>query len=95
MSFINKNSASSADSVLQEKSAQPYWNPYIAGIGLGLTLLAAFVLMGRGLGASGGLTSIVSVAVDTVAPEHAQSNGMYAWKLKDAIHWPTGWCWKF
>ncbi len=28
-------------------------NPYLAGIGLGLVLLAAFVVMGRGLGASG------------------------------------------
>ena len=32
---------------------QKYWHPYIAGIGLGLTLLLAFVVMGRGLGASG------------------------------------------
>ena len=30
---------------------QPYWNPYYAGIGLGLVLLAAFILMGKGLGA--------------------------------------------
>ena len=33
----------------------PYSNPYLAGIGLGLVLLAAFVLIGRGLGASGAL----------------------------------------
>ena len=32
-----------------------YMNPYLAGIGLGLTLLLAFVLVGRGLGASGAL----------------------------------------
>ena len=30
-----------------------YWSPYLAGVGLGLTLLLAFVIMGRGLGASG------------------------------------------
>ncbi len=29
-----------------------YWSPYIAGAGLGLTLLAAFVIAGQGLGAS-------------------------------------------
>jgi len=32
------------------KPAQPYWNPYVAGLGLGLVLLASFVVMGRGLG---------------------------------------------
>ena len=38
---------------VKEHIAQPYWSPYISGIGLGLVLLAAFVIMGRGLGASG------------------------------------------
>lgn len=60
-----------------------YWNPYLAGIGLGLTLLAAFVIMGRGLGASGGYTAIVSTAVHTLAPEHAQANGMYSTYLEN------------
>ncbi|UCD38206.1 MAG: YeeE/YedE family protein [Fidelibacterota bacterium] len=56
----------------------PYCNPYLAGIGLGLTLLAAFLLMGRGLGASGAFTSLVSAGVDAVAPDHAATNGMYS-----------------
>ena len=30
-----------------EKS-KPFWNPYMAGIALGLVLLASFVLTGRG-----------------------------------------------
>jgi uncharacterized membrane protein YedE/YeeE len=33
------------------RTPKPYMNPYLAGIGLGLVLLAAFVIMGRGLGA--------------------------------------------
>jgi uncharacterized protein len=41
----------------------PYWNSYKAGIGLGLVLLAAFVIMGRGLGASGAMTRMASYAV--------------------------------
>ena len=32
---------------------RPYADPYLAGVGLGLVLLASFVLAGRGLGASG------------------------------------------
>ena len=48
--------------------AQPYANPYLAGIGLGLVLLAAFVLVGRGLGASGALDSAVAWLASLVAP---------------------------
>lgn len=57
---------------------QPYMNPYLAGIALGLVLLAAFVIMGRGLGASGAFSTLVSVGVATAAPEHASGNGFYA-----------------
>jgi hypothetical protein len=33
-----------------------FWNPYLAGIALGLVLLSAFLVMGHGLGASGAAT---------------------------------------
>lgn len=32
--------------------AKNYWNPYLAGLLLGLALLAAFIIAGQGLGAS-------------------------------------------
>jgi uncharacterized membrane protein YedE/YeeE len=54
-----------------------YMNPYLAGIGLGLVLLTAYVVMGRGLGASGAFTSVVAAGVNTVAPSHAQSSKFY------------------
>jgi hypothetical protein len=57
---------------------EPYLNPYLAGIGLGVVLLSAFVLMGRGLGASGAFTSVLTAGVNSVAPVHARSNGMYS-----------------
>jgi hypothetical protein len=53
---------------------RPYANPYLAGLGLGLVLLAAFVLVGRGLGASGAFSSTMSWLVGLVAPAHAQAN---------------------
>jgi len=81
--FSIQKSKHNTDVTQNKKTPQPYWNPYIAGIGLGLTLLAAFVLMGRGLGASGGLTSFVSITVDAIAPEHAQSNGLYSSYLEN------------
>ncbi len=65
------------------ESAQPYMNPYLAGIGLGLTLLAAFVLVGRGLGASGAFNSLVAWIVSSVAPAHARGNEFLAGYLGD------------
>lgn len=62
---------------------KPYWNPYAAGIGLGLVLLLAFVVMGRGLGASGAFSSLVSVGVQSIAPEHAAGNPFYEGYLGD------------
>ena len=49
---------------------KPLWNPYIAGIALGLVLLASFLLFGKGLGASGGVNRLGVFAVNSVAPEH-------------------------
>jgi uncharacterized membrane protein YedE/YeeE len=39
---------------------QPYTDPYLAGIGIGLVLLAAYVTVGQGLGASGAFASVVA-----------------------------------
>jgi uncharacterized membrane protein YedE/YeeE len=60
------------------RSGRPYANPYLAGVALGLVLLAAFVVMGRGLGASGAFASGAAGVVSTVAPERAQANAYFA-----------------
>ena len=60
-----------------------YWNPYLVGIGLGIVLLSAFVIMGRGLGASGALSTSVAVIVNAVAPDHAANNPFYQKYLGD------------
>lgn len=67
----------------RSRGSQPYMHPYLAGVGIGLALLAAFVVMGRGLGASGAFSSVVSVAVEEAAPTHAVSNPAYARYLGD------------
>lgn len=71
------------DKEVVEVKAKPYSNPYLTGIGLGLVLLAAFVIMGRGLGASGAMSTLVAVGVNTVAPEHTKSNSFYNEYLGD------------
>jgi uncharacterized membrane protein YedE/YeeE len=40
------------------RTAAPYTNPYLAGVGIGFVMLAAFVLFGRGLGASGAFARV-------------------------------------
>lgn len=66
----------------------PYMNPYVAGVGLGLVLLSAFVVMGRGLGASGAVTSVVAWSVNVVAPGHAHSREFFADYLGDGTVHP-------
>ena len=54
-----------------------YMNPYMAGFLLGLVLLAAMFISGRGLGASGAVKSVVVAAVDAAAPQHAEQSSFY------------------
>jgi uncharacterized membrane protein YedE/YeeE len=63
-------------------------NPYLAGLGLGLVLLSAFVIVGRGLGASGALSTLVAVGVDAVAPAHARANEFYVGYLENGFGSP-------
>ena len=62
-----------AVSVRARREPAPYSNPYLTGVGLGLVLLAAFVVMGRGLGASGAFASSAAGVVSAiVSPQRAQ-----------------------
>jgi len=76
MTTVAEAAAPGVEPAVRRRPA-PYMNPYLAGIGLGLVLLAAYVVMGRGLGASGAFTSLVAVVVDGVAGEHARANDFY------------------
>jgi len=60
------------------KASKPYSNPYVAGVGLGLVLLAAFVVMGRGLGASGAFGSSAAGIANGIAPTHAHASPYFA-----------------
>jgi len=51
-----------------ERDPSKFWNPYLAGVALGLVLLTSFVVMGNGLGASGASLRIGVAALGAVAP---------------------------
>ena len=59
------------------RTPRPYADPYVAGVCLGLVLLAAFVVMGRGLGASGAFASTAAGLMNAVSAPAAQ-NGFFA-----------------
>lgn len=54
-----------------------YMNPYLGGVLLGLVLIAAFWVSGRGLGASGASKSVIVSGVKTFIPRHAQKTAYY------------------
>jgi len=70
------------------RSPRPYMNPYLAGVGIGVALLAAFVIMGRGLGASGAFSSMVAAGAQAVTPAHAAASAPYAGYLGDGTTSP-------
>ncbi|SMF05787.1 hypothetical protein SAMN02745866_00456 [Alteromonadaceae bacterium Bs31] len=58
---------------VKPSSGRPYWNPYFAGILLGLVLFLAFFITGNGLGASGGLNRMLVYLQALIAPEHVDN----------------------
>lgn len=62
----------------------PLMNPYLAGVVLGLTLLASFVILGAGLGASGGLARLAAVGEGCLLPEHTRASEYFGPWLADA-----------
>jgi uncharacterized membrane protein YedE/YeeE len=59
-------------------TARPFWNPYVAGVGLGLTLALAYVVLGTGLGASGGIARLAAASAHALAPDAVEHNAYLA-----------------
>ena len=53
-------------------------HPYLGGIALGLVLLAAFLLLGHGLGASGGAFRFAAATAAFLAPARAAANAIFS-----------------
>lgn len=59
------------------KGASPLMNPYLAGVLLGLTLLASYLILGAGLGASGGIARIGAYLESLVASTHTANSAYF------------------
>jgi hypothetical protein len=68
-----------------------YMNPYLAGTLLGIVLLLAMVVSGRGLGASGGIKYCVVSVVNTVSPSHIENSVHYSKYFEDGKKPITNW----
>jgi uncharacterized protein len=51
-----------------------YLNPYLGGVLLGIVLLSANFIAGRGLGASGAIKSTIVATMNTVAPSASENS---------------------
>lgn len=58
--------------------AAPYWNPYVAGFCIGLVLLATFVVMGRGLGATGAFSAVLVWLMSFASPGYVEANAIHS-----------------
>ena len=77
--------SSAQEYAVGSREPAPFMNPYLAGVGLGLVLLTAFVVVGRGLGASGAFSTLVASCVGALAPTHAEGNAFYSGYLHNGF----------
>jgi uncharacterized protein len=71
--------------------AKRYWNPYAAGVLLGLTLLAAFLVSGGGLGATALPKRVIALGALSTAPEWTAANPMLGAYVAEAGHPLRNW----
>ncbi len=76
------------------RQPRPLWNPYVAGVILGLGLLATFIATGNGYGATGATTRMTAAVAGSVSPalvakgtylHGSYTAGMNAWIVWEVI----------
>lgn len=70
---------------------KPLWDPYVAGFFLGLVLLFTFMVVGRGLGASGALTRATAIVAHTISPAWVEGNGALGGYFAHGGRWWDDW----
>ena len=69
-----------------QQRAERYWNPYVAGVALGLVLLASFVIIGQGLGASGGVGRLLTAGLSWISPEYVENSAYFGRYIADGAN---------
>ena len=55
---------------------KPFWNPYAAGVALGLVLALSFVITGKGLGGSGAFKRLGASLLHRLSPTWAEESAL-------------------
>ncbi|OGG98856.1 MAG: hypothetical protein A2600_13025 [Candidatus Lambdaproteobacteria bacterium RIFOXYD1_FULL_56_27] len=71
--------------------AKPYWPNLAAGIGLGLVLLTAYFISGRGLGGSGAVARVTAGVMNIAAPEHVRGLSLFSGYFRQGLFDWTDW----
>ena len=66
---------------------EPYANPYLVGVALGLVLLASFTILGAGLSASGGIARFGAALSVSIAPTHTLSSEYFGKWGENSLHY--------
>ncbi len=69
--------------------SKTYMNSYLAGILIGLFMIAAYYFSGEGLGASGALKSVVVATVDVVNHDYAKEASFFAARVQNEENSPA------
>ena len=67
--------------------SKPIMNPYLAGVILGLTLLVSYLVLGAGLGASGGIARIAAHVEGALAPSRVAASEYFGAWGKDPLNY--------
>jgi uncharacterized membrane protein YedE/YeeE len=62
------------------------WNPYAAGVFLGIVLLLSFLVMGQGLGASGGLGRMITSGINLVNEDYVAKSAYFGRFVADGAN---------
>lgn len=62
----------------QDRRPRPLWNPYFAGVLLGLVLSASYLLSGRGLGATGAFSALATALSAALSSEVLATHPVHA-----------------
>lgn len=70
-----------------ERQTGSYPNPYLAGIGLGLVLLASFLILGAGLGSSATIARLGAWLEGIIAPAHVAASQYFGRWSGNPLHY--------